>query len=80
MTAQHHDIDDPEVVKKFAENVGNLSRLNYLYLLTIADIRGTNPKLWNSWRSSLLAGLYQNTSRHLRRGQSSPINRDQFNK
>ena len=78
MTAQHHDIDDPEVVKKFAENVGNLSRLNYLYLLTIADIRGTNPKLWNSWRSSLLAGLYQNTSRHLRRGQSSPINRDQL--
>lgn len=73
ITAQQHDIDDPEIVKKFAENVGNLTRLNYLYLLTIADIRGTNPKLWNSWRSTLLAQLYQNTSKYLRRGSGSPI-------
>ncbi len=73
ITAQHHDIDDLEVVKKFAENVGSLTRLNYLYLLTIADIRGTNPKLWSNWRSTLLAQLYQNTSKYLRRGSGSPI-------
>lgn len=78
ITAQHHDIDDPEVVKKFAENVGNLTRLNYLYLLTIADIRGTNPKLWNNWRSTLLAQLYQSTSRYLRCGLGSPIKREEL--
>ncbi len=78
MTAQHHDIEDPEVVRKFAENAGNLTRLNYLYLLTIADIRGTNPKLWNSWRSTLLAELYENTSKHLRRGLDSSIKREEL--
>ena len=78
MTAQHHDISDPEVVHQFAETVGNLTRLNYLYLLTIADIRGTNPKLWNSWRSTLLADLYQNTAKILRRGLDSPIRREEL--
>ena len=78
ITAQHQDIDDPEVVKKFAENVGNLVRLNYLYLLTIADIRGTNPKLWNSWRSTLLAELYQSTSKYFRRGLDSPFKREEL--
>ncbi len=78
ITAQHQDIDDPEVVKIFAENVGNLTRLNYLYLLTIADIRGTDPKLWNSWRSSLIAELYQSTSRYLRHGLDSPIKREEL--
>ncbi len=78
ITAQHQDIDDPEVVKMFAENVGNLTRLNYLYLLTIADIRGTDPKLWNSWRSSLIAELYQSTSRNLRRGLDSPFKREEL--
>ncbi len=78
MTAQHHDLDDPEVVMKFAENVGNLIRLNYLYLLTIADMRGTNQKLWNSWRSSLLSNLYHTTSRYLRRGLDSPIKREEL--
>lgn len=78
MTAQHRDIDDPTIVQEFAENVGNMTRLNYLYLLTIADIRGTNPNLWNSWRSSLLAELYQNTARVLRRGLDSPIRREEL--
>ena len=77
-TAQHRDIDDPEVVKQFAENVGSLTRLNYLYLLTIADIRGTNPKLWNNWRSTLLSQLYQSTSKYLRRGLGSPIKREEL--
>jgi len=73
MTAQHHDASDPQVLKKFAENVGNLTRLHYLYLLTIADIQGTNPKLWNSWRSTLLSDLYQNTSMYLHHGLDSPV-------
>ena len=73
ITAQHHDISDPMVLKKFAENVGSLARLHYLYLLTIADIQGTNPRLWDSWRSTLLADLYQNTSTYLRHGLDSPI-------
>ena len=72
-TAQHRDTSDPRVLKDFAENVGNLVRLHYLYLLTIADIRGTNPKLWDSWRSTLLANLYQNTSKFLHHGLSSPV-------
>ncbi len=78
MTAQNKDISDPEIIKEFADKVVNLTRLNYLYLLTIADIRGTNPKLWNNWRSALLAELYQSTSRHLRRGIDTPINRDEL--
>ena len=77
-TAQHQDLDDPDVVKIFAENIGNLTRLNYLYLLTIADICGTNPKLWNNWRSHLLSKLYQDTSKHLRRGLDSPIKREEL--
>lgn len=72
-TAQHRDCGDPRVLKEFAQNVGNLVRLHYLYLLTIADIRGTNPKLWDSWRSTLLADLYQNTSKYLRHGLDSPV-------
>ena len=78
VTAQNRDINDPDIINGFAESVGNLTRLNYLYLLTIADIRGTNPKLWNGWRSSLLAELYQNTARILRRGLDSPMKREEL--
>jgi len=75
ITAQQQDIDDPYIIKEFAKNAGNLMRLNYLYLLTIADMRGTNPKLWNSWRSALLSALYQRTSNYLRQDIDSPTNR-----
>ncbi len=78
VTAQQQDIDDPYVIKEFANNVGNLTKLNYLYLLTIADMRGTNPKLWNSWRSSLLAELYRRASEHLRQDVESATNRDEL--
>ena len=78
VTAQNQDISDPETVNEFAEKVGNLTHLNYLYLLTIADIRGTNPKLWNSWRSSLLSELYEITARVIRRGLDSPIRREEL--
>jgi len=78
VTAQQQDIDDPYVIKEFTNNVGNLTRLNYLYLLTIADMRGTNPKLWNSWRSALLSELYQRASQYLRQDVESPTNQDEL--
>ena len=78
VTAQQQDIDDPYIIKEFANNAGNLTRLNYLYLLTIADMRGTNPKLLNSWRSALLAELYRRASEYLRQDIESATNRNEL--
>ena len=66
MTAQRKDISDPAVIQKFAEQVASQSRLDCLFLLTIADIRGTNGKLWNGWRQALLHELYHSTRNFLR--------------
>ena len=68
VTAQRKDISDPDVVRDFARQIGSISMLNYLYLLTVADIRSTNPKLWNNWKDSLLKQLYAATKQVLRRG------------
>ncbi|MGL4666345.1 MAG: [protein-PII] uridylyltransferase, partial [Saezia sp.] len=57
--AQKEDIGDPEVIQKFIELVSNEHNLNALYLLTVADIRGTSPKVWNNWKSHLLEHFYQ---------------------
>lgn len=59
--AQKQDTDDPEVIRRFAQFVGNERRLTALYLLTVADIRGTSPKVWNHWRGKLLEDLYRAT-------------------
>ncbi|MCK5481195.1 MAG: [protein-PII] uridylyltransferase, partial [Gammaproteobacteria bacterium] len=67
-TAQREDISDPHVVNRFAKTIGNTVHLDYLYLLTVADIRATNPELWNSWKDSLLKQLYHNTRHALQRG------------
>jgi [protein-PII] uridylyltransferase len=64
-TSQKLDVQDPDVVKHFAANVQTIDRLNYLYLITVADIRATNNELWNGWRDSLLKQLYHNTKQWL---------------
>lgn len=61
MVAQKRDLSDPDVVHEFARRVGNERQLTALYLLTVADIRGTSPKVWNSWKGKLLEDLYQQT-------------------
>ncbi len=68
MTAQRQDIADPDVIRRFAGIVSERERLDYLYLLTVADIAGTSPKLWNAWKDRLLADLYGSTRSALRRG------------
>jgi [protein-PII] uridylyltransferase len=60
-TAQKQDLSDPETVRAFAERVGNERRLVALYLLTVADIRGTSPKVWNAWKAKLLEDLFHAT-------------------
>ena len=64
--AQKQDLADPEVILAFAGKVGNLRRLTALYLLTVADVRGTSPKVWNSWKGKLLEDLFRMTARVLR--------------
>jgi [protein-PII] uridylyltransferase len=57
-TSQKEDISDPEVIAAFASRVGDTRRLSALYLLTVADIRGTSPTVWNAWKGKLLEDLY----------------------
>ncbi len=78
VTSQKQDIADPQVVNGFARAVGDQVRLDYLYALTVADVRGTNPKLWNSWKATLFDEFYERVKRALRRGLESPLDRDQL--
>jgi [protein-PII] uridylyltransferase len=68
--AQKQDLSDPDVIARFAGIVGNLRNLTALYLLTVADIRGTSPKVWNAWKGKLLEDLFRITARLLR-GESA---------
>ena len=76
-TAQHEDIDDPEVIQEFAALVGTRMRLDYLYLLTVADMRGTNPARWNSWKNALVDQLHSRTAEALDRGLDQPRHQDE---
>ena len=76
VTAQRKDISDPEVIWEFASYVKDQEHLDYLFILTVADINATNPTMWNSWRASLMRQLYLETKRALRRGLDFPIDAD----
>src|SRR5215471_8862671 len=78
ITSQKQDIGDPQVINAFARKVGDETHLDYLYVLTCADVRGTNPKLWNSWKASLFHEFYQRVKRALRRGLESPIDQEEL--
>ncbi len=75
-TAQRKDLTDPATIQEFAALVGTTRYLDHLYLLTVADIAATSPKLWNGWRNSLLWDLYLQAGAALRRGLDNPMQRE----
>ncbi len=77
-TAQKKDLGDPDVINEFAEIAGDRTRLDYLYVLTVADVRATDPKLWNSWKAQLFRDLYELAKRALRRGLENPFEGEQL--
>jgi len=78
MTAQRKDISDPDIIFAFAQAVPSQVHLDYLYVLTVCDISATNPKLWNTWRASLLRQLYIEAKRALRRDSQAPVDRQEW--
>jgi len=70
--AQKEDLSDADVIRAFAQRVGTPRRLQALYLLTVADVRGTSPKVWNAWKGKLLEDLYRYTLRTLGGDQPHP--------
>lgn len=72
-TAQRKDITDPDVVHEFAQLMGDKMHLDYLFLLTVSDIRATSSSVWNSWKGTLLRELYSATEAAFRRGLENPI-------
>ncbi|MBQ0747062.1 MAG: [protein-PII] uridylyltransferase [Marinobacter sp.] len=78
MTAQRKDISDPDIIQSFARALPSQAHLDYLYILTVCDISATNPKLWNTWRASLLRQLYMEAKRALRSGTEIPVDRQEW--
>jgi [protein-PII] uridylyltransferase len=77
ITAQKSDITDPAVINRFAASVADRERLDALYLLTMADIAGTAPTLWNTWKARLMADLFAASRFALRRGLEHPIHAEE---
>ena len=65
MVAQRKDISDPEVIDAFGQRIPSIKHLELLYVLTVSDIRATNPTLWNSWKESLLKELFLSSKHYL---------------
>jgi [protein-PII] uridylyltransferase len=78
ITSQKKDISDPDIIHGFARKVGDQAHLDYLYVLTVADVRGTNPKLWNAWKARLFEEFYERTKRALRRGLETPVDQEEL--
>ena len=72
-TAQRKDITDSDVVHEFAQLMGDKMHLDYLFLLTVSDIRATSSSVWNSWKGTLLRELYSATEAAFRRGLENPV-------
>ena len=70
-TAQKQDLSDPEVIENFAAKIKNDRYLVALYLLTVADVRGTSPKVWNAWKAKLIEELFHATRHYLHDGMST---------
>lgn len=73
LTAQKKDISDPDIIQEVASKLKDMHHLDYLYSLTVADINATNPKLWNTWRASLMRQLYTQTREVIRTGIDRPV-------
>jgi [protein-PII] uridylyltransferase len=78
ITSQKKDISDPDIIHEFARRVGDQAHLDYLYVLTVSDVRGTNPKLWNAWKARLFEEFYERTKRALRRGLETPVDQEEL--
>jgi [protein-PII] uridylyltransferase len=78
ITSQKKDISDPDIIHDFARRVGDQAHLDYLYVLTVSDVRGTNPKLWNAWKARLFEEFYERTKRALRRGLETPVDQEEL--
>ncbi len=78
ITSQKKDISDPDIIHDFARRVGDQVHLDYLYVMTVADVRGTNPKLWNAWKARLFEQFYERTKRALRRGLETPVDQEEL--
>ena len=73
-TAQHYDLNDPSVIAEFAAFVGDQERLNYLFLLTVADVTAVGPGTWTDWKGHLFSQLYYAAEDYLRTGRVAPEN------
>ncbi len=76
--AQRLDLNNPDDIHQFARDMGDQYHLDLLYLITVADMVTTNPKLWTSWRAEQMRELYRNTQQALRRGLANPINKEAY--
>jgi [protein-PII] uridylyltransferase len=74
--SQREDTSDPDVIYKFAKHVGDQRHLDHLWVLTVADINATNPRLWTEWKGALMSNLYFETKQVLQSGLDQPTNRD----
>ncbi|MDG1694098.1 MAG: [protein-PII] uridylyltransferase [Porticoccaceae bacterium] len=74
--SQREDTSDPDVIYKFAKHVRDQRHLDHLWVLTVADINATNPRLWTEWKGALMSNLYFETKQVLQSGLDQPTNRE----